>query len=153
METGKATLTNYRQAPRKVRLLADMVRGKEVQEALRMLRFTQKRGSLPMVKLIESAWANAKNEGAGTKDLFQISQISVDQGVILRRSMPRARGRAFPIKKRTSHVTVVLQKVDSAKIEKKAKKVEAPKVEKTEKTVKKAPAVKKTPAKKKTAKS
>ena len=117
METGKATLTNYRQAPRKVRLLADMVRGKEVNEAIKTLRFTVKRGSLPMIKLIESAWANAKNEGASPKDMFKVSKIAVDQGLVMKRSMPRARGRAFPIMKRCSHVTVVLARFEDTKKE------------------------------------
>jgi large subunit ribosomal protein L22 len=144
MDTGKATLTNYRQSPRKVRLLADMVRGKEVHDALKVLRFTPKRGSLPMIKLIESAWANVKNEGANAKDLFRIAQISVDQGLVYKRSMPRARGRAFPIKKRCSHVAVVLERMDAVKPVKKEVKAEAPKVEKKEeKPVKKAPAKKK----------
>lgn len=112
METGQATLTNYRQSPRKVRLLADMVRGKEVGAALTALRFLPKRASLPIVKLIESALSNVKNSGAGNHDIFQIVNISVDKGVILKRHMPRARGRAFPIKKRSSHVRVVLAKME-----------------------------------------
>jgi len=146
METGTATLMNYRQAPRKVRLLADIVRGKEVNEAISTLRFTAKRGSLPMIKLIESAWANVKNEGATAKDNFRISKITVDQGIVLKRSRPRARGRAFPIMKRTSHVTVVLEKFEAVKKEKAAKKA----VAKTEGTKK--VAVKKVSAKKKAVK-
>lgn len=121
MQTGKATLTNYRQSPRKVRLLADMVRGKEVGEALTALRFTPKRASLPIVKLIESALSNVRNAGAGSKDVFHITSISVDGGVVLKRHMPRARGRAFPIKKRSSHVTVIIEKGE-AKTKKKTKK-------------------------------
>jgi large subunit ribosomal protein L22 len=113
MQTGKATLTNYRQSPRKVRLLVDMVRGKEVNEALTALRFTPKRASLPIVKLIESALSNARNAGAGNRDIFHITNISVDKGVVLKRHMPRARGRAFPIKKRGSHVTVVVAQAET----------------------------------------
>lgn len=153
METGTAKLTNYRQSPRKVRLLADMVRGKEVTEALRMLRFTTKRGSLPMAKLIESAWANVKNEGATAKDTYRIARIGVDQGIVMKRSMPRARGRAFPIMKRTSHVTVVLERFDDIK-KVKGKKPEVKSVEKTvlAPTEAKEVKAKKAPAKKKTAK-
>jgi large subunit ribosomal protein L22 len=110
MQTGKATLTNYRQSPRKVRLLVDMVRGKEVKDALIALRFTPKRASLPIMKLIESALSNVRNAGAGDKDIFYITGIAVDKGVVLKRHMPRARGRAFPIKKRSSHVTVTIEK-------------------------------------------
>lgn len=117
MQTGKATLTNYRQSPRKVRLLADMVRGKEVGEALTALRFTPKRASLPIVKLIESALSNVRNAGAGNKDIFYITGIAVDKGVVLKRHMPRARGRAFPIKKRSSHVTVTIEQGE-AKVKK-----------------------------------
>jgi large subunit ribosomal protein L22 len=120
MQQGKATLTNYRQSPRKVRLLADMVRGKEVGEALTALRFTPKRASLPIVKLIESALSNVRNAGAENKDIFHITSISVDGGVVLKRHMPRARGRAFPIKKRSSHVTVTIEKGEAK--QKKTKK-------------------------------
>ncbi len=121
MQTGKATLTNYRQSPRKVRLLVDMVRGKEVHEALTALKFTPKRASLPLVKLIESAFANVKNAGADHHDTFIITGISVDKGIVMKRHMPRARGRAFPIKKRSSHVTVTIEQGE-AKAKKKAKK-------------------------------
>lgn len=120
MQTGKATLTNYRQPPRKVRLLVDMVRGKEVREALTALKFTPKRASLPLIKLIESALANAMNAGADRHDTFLITNISVDKGIVLKRYMPRARGRAFPIRKRSSHVTVVIEPGEAK--QKKAKK-------------------------------
>lgn len=151
MDTGTATLTNYKQSPRKVRLLADMVRGKEVSEALRILHFVTKRGSLPLVKLIESAWANVKNEGATAKDTFKIARIGVDQGIIMRRSMPRARGRAFPIKKRTSHITVVLERFDDIKKGKEVKAEVKPAVKAVSAPVKDVK-VKKTSAKKKIAK-
>jgi large subunit ribosomal protein L22 len=118
MQNAKATLTNYRQSPRKVRLLADMVRGKEVGDALTTLRFTPKRASLPIVKLIESALSNVRNAGAAKKDIFHIVSIAVDKGVVLKRHMPRARGRAFPIKKRSSHVTVVIEKGEAKKTKK-----------------------------------
>lgn len=117
MQTGKATLTNYRQSPRKVRLIVDMVRGKEVNEALSALRFTPKRASSPIVKLIESALSNVRNAGADKKDTFLISSIAVDKGVVLKRHMPRARGRAFPIKKRSSNITVTIERGE-AKVKK-----------------------------------
>lgn len=118
-----ATLTNYRQSPRKVRLLADMVRGKEVNVALSTLRFTPKRASLPIVKLIESALSNVRNGGADKKDIFHITSIAVDKGTVLKRHMPRARGRAFPIKKRSSHVTVTIEKGEAKQKKVKSKKV------------------------------
>lgn len=105
----KAFLKNYRQAPRKVRLLADMVRGKNVTVAVKELSFVSKRAALPMQKLIESAVANAKviDEGVKTEDLF-IKTISVDKGITLQRMMPRARGRASRIHKESSHIRLEL---------------------------------------------
>lgn len=105
----KAFLKNYRQAPRKIRLLADMVRGKNVVIAVKELSFMSKRGALPMQKLIESAIANAKviDEGIKTEDLF-IKTISVDKGITLQRMMPRARGRASRIHKESSHIKLEL---------------------------------------------
>lgn len=128
METGTASLKNYKQSPRKVRLLADLVRGKETTEAITLLRFSQKRASLSLGKLIESALANVRNAGAEAKDLFRIVNMTVDKGVVMKRSMPRARGRAFPIKKRTSHVTVLIARMEAPVS--KAKKAEEKKVAK-----------------------
>ena len=143
METGTASLKNYRQSPRKVRLLANLVKGKEAKEAITLLRFSQKRASDPLEKLIESALANVRNAGAGAKDLFRVVNMTVDKGVVMKRSMPRARGSAFPIKKRTSHVTVTIARMEvpvaKAKIE--AKKVETKEVKKA--TVAKKPVAKK----------
>ncbi|MFA5831209.1 MAG: 50S ribosomal protein L22 [Candidatus Paceibacterota bacterium] len=137
METGTATLKNYRQSPRKVRLLADLVKGRETKEALTILRFTPKRASLPIIKLIESALANVKSAGASDKDFFRIVNMTVDKGVVMKRSMPRARGRAFPIKKRTSHVTVTITRFEPIEKEKKSVKKETkkPTEAKTEKKV------------------
>lgn len=102
-----ATLSNYRQAPRKVRLVANLVKGKSLAAAMAELAFLPKRAGGPMKTLIMSAVANAKNIGVETENLF-IKEIRVDKGVVLKRSMPRARGRAFPINKRTSHILVIL---------------------------------------------
>ncbi len=103
----KAVLKNYRQSPRKVRLLADLVRGKRVSQALQTLSFTNKRAADPVVKLINSAVANAKQQGADVEKLF-IKSIAVDKGIVLKRFMPRARGSAAQILKRSSHVAVEL---------------------------------------------
>ena len=107
MNEAKATLSDYRQSPRKVRVVADMVRGKKVEEALITLSFVSKRSALPLQKLIASALANAKNLEIPLEDLV-IKEISVNGGKILYRRLPMSRGRAFILRKRTSHVDVVL---------------------------------------------
>jgi len=103
-----AKLNNYRHAPRKVRLVTDLIRGKNVVAALNHLMFVPKKASAPIKKLLDSAIANAThNFNLQPENLF-IKSISVNQGPIMKRSMPRARGRAFPIHKHTSHVHLVL---------------------------------------------
>lgn len=103
----KAVLKNYRQSPRKVRLLADLVRGKEVNKALESLKFVTKRASDPFAGVIRSAVANAKSQGVDTNNLF-IKKVAVDNGTVLKRFMPRARGSAARIRKRNSHISVEL---------------------------------------------
>jgi len=103
----KAILKNYRQSPRKVRLVADVIRGKKVNEALNALRFVEKRAADPVAKVIRSAVANAVQTGSDPASL-RISHVSVDKGVTLKRFMPRARGSASRINKRSSHITVTL---------------------------------------------
>lgn len=106
MIASTATLRNYRQAPRKVRLIADLVRGKSAARALALLSMLPKRGAEPMAKLIKSAVSNAKAEAT---ELY-IQKIEVNGGVVFKRQMPRARGRASLIKKKTSHITLSLSK-------------------------------------------
>ena len=103
----KAFLKNYRQSPRKVRLLADLVRGKKVADALETLKFVDKRAAGPFAKLIDSAVANAKLEGKTIEQLF-VKKVAVDKGMVYKRFMPRARGSASRINKRNSHITVEL---------------------------------------------
>ena len=104
----RASLYNYRQSPRKVRLVASLIKGKSVTEALSSLRVLVKKAGTPLEKLIRSSMANAeKNFGLDSKNLI-VKSIRVDKGVTLKRSMPRARGSAFPINKRASNVTVIL---------------------------------------------
>lgn len=103
----KAVLKNYRQSPRKVRLLADLVRGKKVTDALTTLKFVDKRAAGPFAKVIESAKANAVQAGKNPDTLI-IKKVSVDKGVVYKRFMPRARGSASPINRRNSHITVEL---------------------------------------------
>ena len=104
----KAILRNYRQSPRKVRLLADLVRGKKVNDALRTLSFVDKRASGPFIKVINSAVANAKNEGREAETL-KIAKETLDKGEVFTRFMPRARGSASPINRRSSHIAVELK--------------------------------------------
>ncbi|MES2023077.1 MAG: 50S ribosomal protein L22 [Patescibacteria group bacterium] len=103
----KAFLKNYRQSPRKVRLVAGLVRGKDVSEALVELDFLAKRAGEPIQKLIKSAVANAKQIGLDAENLF-IKEITVDKGIVMKRMMPAAMGSGHRINKRTSHINVVL---------------------------------------------
>lgn len=103
----KAVLKNYRQSPRKVRLIADVVRGKRVDAALKALTFVNKRASEPFAKVIRSAAANAKSLGIDPETLI-VKKVSVDAGTVLKRIMPRARGSAAQILKRNSHISVEL---------------------------------------------
>lgn len=100
----KAYLNNYRQAPRKVRLITTLVQGKSAVQAQAILSHLIKRGALPIKKLLDSAIANA---GVPAETLM-IKSARVDKGVIMKRSMPRAMGRAFPIHKHTSKVVIEL---------------------------------------------
>jgi len=105
--TTTAKLSSLRIAPRKVRAVVDVVRGKKVSEALQILTYTNKAAALPVKKLIESAAANAEKAGRDI-DTLRVKTITVDMGQTLRRFMPRAMGRAFRIEKKTSHINVVL---------------------------------------------
>ncbi len=107
MDIMKAVLKNYRQSPRKVRLLADLVRGKKVKDALAALAFIDKKASEPFAKVVRSAQANALQKGADTDKLI-ISKVTVDKGTVMKRFIPRARGSASRINKRNSHITVEL---------------------------------------------
>lgn len=103
----KAVLKNYRQSPRKVRLIADLVRGKKVKDALKTLQFVDKRAAGPFSKVISSALANAVHKGANA-DTLKIKTVTVDKGPTYKRFIPRARGSASRINKRNSHITVEL---------------------------------------------
>jgi len=103
-----AKLRYLRIAPRKVRLVADLVRGKSVEEAAHILNFTRKRAAKPILKLLNSAIANASHNFQLKKENLYISKIVVDEGPKLKRWRPRARGVAYEIQKKTSHITLVL---------------------------------------------
>jgi large subunit ribosomal protein L22 len=102
-----ATLTNYRQSPRKVRRVANLIKGKPIMTAVSTLMFTPKDAAEPILKLLKSAIANAKSLSVDEEGLI-VKGITVDKGPILKRMMPMARGRGFPIHKHTSTVTITL---------------------------------------------
>jgi large subunit ribosomal protein L22 len=103
----KAELSSYNQSPRKVRLVTDLVKGKTVQDALNALSFLHKRASLPIAKLIQSAAANAKLQGEDEATL-RVQNITVNSAGMLVKYMPRAMGRAAPVRRRKSRVLVTL---------------------------------------------
>lgn len=103
----QAHLTSYNQPPRKVRIVTDLVKGKKVPEALAALSFLPKRAALPIAKLIASAAANAKEKGADPEKL-RVKNITVDSAGMLVKYMPRAMGRAAPVRRRKSRVSVTL---------------------------------------------
>lgn len=107
MET-KAVARYIRIAPRKVRLVVDLIRGKQVGEALAILKHTPKAASPVVEKLLNSAIANAENNNNLDPNGLVVQKVFVDQGPTLKRFRPRAMGRASRIHKRTSHITVVL---------------------------------------------
>ncbi|CAN5891659.1 50S ribosomal protein L22 [soil metagenome] len=106
---AKARLTMLRSTPQKTRLVADLIRGKEVVEAENILRFTPRRAAKPILKLLQSAKANAVNNHDMFEDTLVVSKIMVDEGPVLKRFLPRARGRADLLRKRTSHITIILE--------------------------------------------
>jgi len=141
----KAVLRKIRISPKKANLVAGMVRGKKVNDALALLKFMPKKGADILYKVVLSAASNAKNNFKQNMDDLVITQLLVTKGPTYKRSLPISRGRMHPIRKRTSHITV---EVGAADEKAPAKKEEAPKKE----AVKKAPA-KKAPAKKTTTKA
>ncbi len=107
MET-RAVAKFVRISPRKIRLVMDQVRGKQVGEALNMLSFAPQRGAQILKKLVNSAIANAEQNTDVDVDSLYIMRVYADEGPTLKRWRPRAQGRATSIRKRTSHLTVVL---------------------------------------------
>jgi large subunit ribosomal protein L22 len=110
----KAELTSYNQPPRKVRLVTELVKGKSVKEALSALAFLPKRASLPIAKLIQSAVANAKQQGENEETL-RVENIRVDTAGMLVKYMPRAMGRAAPVRRRKSRILVTLSSPSASK--------------------------------------
>jgi len=113
----KVKLNNFRAAPRKTRQVVDLIRGKLALEAVSILSFTVNKSARPVLKLLESAIATAKNDfNLDEKKLF-VSKITSDEGPKLKRWHPMSRGRAYPIMKRSSHIVLVLSEIRSTKSE------------------------------------
>ncbi|MEW6300254.1 MAG: 50S ribosomal protein L22 [Thermodesulfobacteriota bacterium] len=105
---ARAITRNVRISPRKGRLVADLIRGKRVEEALMILKFTPKKAARILTKTLRSAIANATDTQNVDPDSLYVKKTYVDGGTTLKRFMPRAHGRATPIRKRTSHFTVIV---------------------------------------------
>lgn len=139
----KAHNRGLRMSPRKVRLVVDIVRGMDVAPAIDQMKYLNKAAARPVRKLLESAVANAKhNDGIEIDNLF-VKAIMVNEGRTLKRMMPRAMGASGTIRKRSSHITVVLAPKDESKVVKKKEKKEEAEPVKKEETAEKKPAAKK----------
>ncbi len=127
----KAHLRQIRISPKKANLVAGMVRGMKVSEALDLLKFMPKKGADILYKVVHSAASNAKNNFKQSIDDLYITQILVTKGATFKRSLPISRGRVHPILKRTSHITVEVGLADGSKPEVpvKVEKTEKPKKE------------------------
>lgn len=122
----QALLTNFRQAPRKVRLVATLLRGKSIEAADNELANLPKKSSLPLRKLLASAVANAINNQQANPALLYIKEIRVDKGLVMKRFRPGAHGIAYPIRRMSSHIEIKLEiKDQKSKIKDKSPKVVA----------------------------
>jgi large subunit ribosomal protein L22 len=110
-----AKLSMFRSTPRKTRLVADLIRGKNVADAEAILKFTDRRTSKPILKLLQSAKANAVNNHDMFEDTLFVSKIMVNEGPRIKRYLPRARGRADMLMKRTCHIEVTLDEREGAR--------------------------------------
>lgn len=106
---AKAILRYARISPRKVKIVIDLIRNKPVGEAIGIIKNTPKAASEYLIKLLNSAVANATNNHNMDADKLYVAEVYANPGPILKRIMPRAQGRAFRIRKRTSHITIVLK--------------------------------------------
>ncbi|GAA1625547.1 MULTISPECIES: 50S ribosomal protein L22 [Leucobacter] len=127
MVESTARVRQIRITPQKARRVVDLVRGKNAQEALAILKFAPQAAAEPVFKLVASAIANARVKADAenlrlNEDELVIARAFVDEGTTLKRFRPRAQGRAFRINKRTSHITVVLQTADELQVAKKGAK-------------------------------
>ncbi len=107
---SKSVLRYYRMSPDKIRLVLPLIRGKNVEEAFSVLSLTRKRSAPVLANLLKSAVANASEKGYPEPEELYVKEAYADEGPVLKRFKPRAMGRAFQIKKKTSHVTIVLER-------------------------------------------
>lgn len=121
MQEVIAKLRFFRMGPRKMRLIADLIRGHKVSIVMDKLFVMDTKAAKAMLKLLQSAVANAKSAYALSADTLRVKSVTVDGGPALKRWMPRAHGRATPVRERTSHVNLIL--VSEEPVEKKEKKV------------------------------
>ena len=108
-DEGRATLKFARISSRKIKIVADLIKGKNAIEAMNILKFTPKAGSDILAKLLKSAISNAENNNGLSADNLIVTEVFANQGPTMKRLMPKAQGRGARIRKRTSHVTVVLK--------------------------------------------
>ena len=108
-DEGRAVVKHARVSTRKAKLVIDLIRNKGIDEAYAILKYTPRKASEILYKLLKSAEANAVNNNELDRDSLYVSEIYAEQGPTLKRIRPRAQGRAFRIRKRTSHITVVLK--------------------------------------------
>lgn len=106
---AKATLKYARISSRKIKIVADLIRGKDVKEALAIIKYTPKIASETLEKLLKSAIANAENNHGMSSNNLYVAEIYANQGPTLKRIRPAAKGSAVRIRKRTSHITIVLK--------------------------------------------
>ena len=111
-DQGRASVRNIRISPGKVKLVCDLIKGKSIQEAFAIVKNTQKAANPVLFKLLKSAEANAVNNNGLDSDALYVAEATASQGPTLKRYMPRARGSADRIFKRSSHITVVLKERD-----------------------------------------
>ena len=130
-----AKLRYLRMAPRKVRMAVDLVRGKKVVEAQLLLQFAAKHSALPVLKTLNSAVASAINNFQAEAANLYISHIAVNEGPKLKRFRPRARGQAYEIQKKTSHITIVVDEIEQEKVKKTTKSKDSVKDEKSVESV------------------
>ena len=109
---ARAKATFERIAPRKVKIVLDLIRNKPAEEAMAILKFTPKAACEPVAKLLKSAMANAENNYDMDVTRLYVAECSVSQGPTLKRIRPRAHGRAFRINKKTSHINIVLKEME-----------------------------------------
>lgn len=139
----KAKLNNLRISPRKVRLVADLIRGLDVNDALSQIEASYKRGSLPMKKLILSATGNGENNLGIDRDNLYVFSVLVDAGPSLKRWMPKAYGRASQILKRTSQVEIILEERVEGKGRKSQEELEEARKKRMEEKIKREKAIRK----------